>query len=516
MDTSLILVGLENALTLNNLMFITAGCAIGLLVGALPGLSATMALALLLPLTFSLPPETGLSMLAALYLSAMYGGSIAAIVLRTPGTPAAAATVMDGFPMAANGQAGRALGISLSASLVGGLISGVALLTVAPFLGKIVLLFGPVELFAIAVLGITMIGTLSKGSPIKGLFSGAVGLLLAMVGMDPTTGTPRFTFDTLDLYSGIPFTVALIGLFSLPQALSLAEQARAKRDRPNQISDRVLPHLPEFLRLLPNILRSSVIGVITGLIPGTGGDTASWFAYNEAKRFARDKSNFGKGDPAGIAAPEAANNAVVGGALIPTIALGIPGSSSTAVLIGALMVHGILPGPTLLTEYGDVTYTLIWAVILANIPLFLIGLVFTRLSIYVTRVPQMAVAVAIVVLSVIGAFAINNSMFDVWLMFAFGVLGYVLDRAGVPTAPMVIGLVLGMLLDNTLNQSMLIGYGEWTVFLDSPIAVTLLAISALSMLQVTPLGGWIGRLIRARKSADAPPVSKNKVCQEGN
>jgi len=513
MDTSLILVGLENALTFQNILFISAGCAIGLLVGALPGLSATMALALLLPLTFSLPPATGLCMLAALYLSAMYGGSIAAIVLRTPGTPAAAATVIDGFPMAASGQAGRALGISLAASLVGGLISGIALLTVAPFLGQIVLLFGPVELFAIAVLGITMIGTLSKGSPIKGLFSGAIGLLLAMVGMDPTTGTARFTFDSLDLYAGIPFTVALIGLFSLPQAMALMEQARARRDPPNQVSDRVLVRPREFMRLLPNILRSSGIGVITGLIPGTGGDTASWFAYNEAKRFARDKSQFGKGDPAGIAAPEAANNAVVGGALIPTIALGIPGSSSTAVLIGALMVHGILPGPTLLTEYGDVTYTLIWAVILTNIPLFLIGLLFTRLSIIVTKVPPAAVAVSIVVLSVIGAFAINNSLFDVWLMLGFGVFGYVLERAGIPTAPMVIGLVLGMLLDNTLNQSMLLGFGEWTVFTQSPIAITLLTIAAFSVLQATPVGGWIARLFRRRKAEPADTPKKHAYKQ---
>jgi putative tricarboxylic transport membrane protein len=506
MDTTLIAAGLSNALSLTNILFTTLGVAIGIVVGALPGLSATMALALLLPLTFTLPPDTGLCMLAALYLSAMYGGSIAAIVLRTPGTPAAAATVLDGFPMAAKGEAGRALGISLSASLVGGVVSGLALLTIAPFLGKIVLLFGPVELFAIAVLGITMIGTLSKGSPIKGLLSGALGLLLSTVGMDPTTGTPRFTFDDINLYSGIPFTVALIGLFSVPQALALAEQARVHRERPSQISDRVIPHLREFLSLVPNMLRSSVIGVITGLIPGTGGDTASWFAYNEAKRFSRNPSNFGKGDPAGIAAPESANNAVVGGALVPTIALGIPGSSATAVLIGGLMVHGILPGPTLLTEYGEVTYTLIWAVLLANIPLFLLGLAFTRASIVVTKVPPMAVAVSIIVLSVVGSYAINNNMFDVWLMLGFGLTGYVLERAGIPTAPMVIGLVLGMLLDNSLNQSLLIGFGSWGVFLDSPIAVGLLLVALLSIVQATPLARWI--MSGLRRALQSGPVSK--------
>ncbi|MCQ6258287.1 tripartite tricarboxylate transporter permease [Pseudomonas sp. Q11] len=486
MESSFIVTGLLNAISPYNILFIVLGTTLGLVVGALPGLSATMALALLLPLTFQLPPETGLCMMAALYLAAMYGGSIAAIILRTPGTPAAAATVMDGFPMGARGEAGRALGISLTASLVGGVFSGIALLTAAPFLGRLVLLFGPVELFAIAVLGITMIGTLSKGSSIKGLLSGAIGLLLSTVGMDSTSGTARFTFDNINLYSGIPFTVALIGLFSIPQAIALAEQSRGVQQVANQIRDRVLPHMSEFLKLLPNIIRSSAIGIVTGVIPGTGGDTASWFAYNEAKRFAKDKSGFGKGEPAGIAAPEAANNAVVGGALIPTIALGIPGSSTTAVLLGGLMVHGILPGPTLLTEHGAITYTLIWAVILANIPLFIIGLGMTRLCIYVTLVPKMVVALAIVVLSIIGALAINNNMFDVWLMLGFGALGYVFDRAKIPTAPLVIGLVLGALLDSSLAQSLLIGYGSWDVFLKSPIAAVLLLIALLSILQATP------------------------------
>jgi len=486
MDNPHIIIGLLNAISPYNIMFIVLGSALGIVVGALPGLSATMALALLLPLTFPLPPETGLCMLASLYVSAMYGGSVAAILLRTPGTPAAAATVMDGFPMGERGEAGRALGISLSASMVGGVIGGVSLLLAAPLLGKLVLLFGPVELFAIAVLGITMIGTLSKDSPIKGLLSGALGLLLAMVGMDSTTGSARFTFDNINLYSGIPFTVALIGMFSIPQALILAQQSRAETAKTREIKDRILPTIGEFLKLLPNMVRSSFIGIITGVIPGAGGDTASWFAYNEAKRFAKDKSQFGKGDPAGVAAPEAANNAVVGGSLVPTIALGIPGSSSAAVLLGGLMVHGILPGPTLLTEYGDVTYTLIWAVLFANIPMFIIGLVLMRGCIYVTKIPKMVVALVIVTLAVVGSFAVNNSFFDVWLMAGFGAVGYFLDRARIPVAPMIIGLVLGTLLDSSLTQSLLMGFGSWSVFTDSPIAFGLLLLAFLSVLQASP------------------------------
>ena len=423
--------------------------------------------------------------------------SIAAILLRTPGTPAAAATVLDGYPMAQRGEAGRALGLSLTASLIGGVISAIALLTIAPLLGSIVLNFGPVEIFAIAVLGITIIGSLSQGSTVLGLLAGAIGLLLGTIGMDPTTGTPRFTFGILNLFGGIEFTVALIGLFSIPQAIRLMlRDPDASDSVVSKVTDRMLPTARQFVELLPNSFRSAVIGVLTGLIPGTGGDTASWFAYNEARRFSKDKKAFGTGHPPGIVAPEAANNAVVGGALVPTIALGIPGSSATAVLLGGLMVHGILPGPTLMSEYGDVTYTLLWAVLFANVALFLVGLVFTRACVAVTKIPNRVVGPVIVVLSIIGAYAINNAMFDVWLMLAFGIVGFIFDEVGIPTPPLVIGLILGPVLDTSLQQSLLIGQGSWLIFLQSPISAVLLAIALLSVLQATPLFPALGRFVR--------------------
>jgi len=417
----------------------------------------------------------------------MYGGSISAILIRTPGTPAAAATVLDGYPMAQKGMAGKALGISLTASLVGGVLSSIALLTIAPALGYVALEFGPVELFAVAVLGITIIGSLSQGSTVLGLLSGAFGLLLAMVGMDPITGTPRFTFGLINLFSGIPFVVALIGLFSIPQALRLIEQGDDGTQVISRIQDRLLPAWKEFRSLIPTILRSSVIGIFTGIIPGTGGDTACWFAYNEAKRFSKRKAEFGSGVPEGIAAPESANNAVVGGALIPTISLGIPGSSATAILIGGLMVHGIMPGPTLMSEYAEVTYTLIWAVFFSNFAMFFIGLLFTKGAIIVTRVKNKVLAPIIVVLCVIGSFSINNSYFDVIMMFLFGLLGYVMEKVKMPTAPMVLGLILGKMMNNSLYQSLLIGHGSWLIFLKSPIAVILFIVSILSILQSTPL-----------------------------
>lgn len=498
-----ILLGLNNVLSLTNLFAIFIGTAIGLFVGAMPGLSATMAIALLLPITFALEPATGISMLASLYLAAMYGGSISAILIRTPGTPAAAATVMDGYPMAQNGQAGKALGVSLVASLFGGVISSIALLTVAPILGEVALKFGPVELFAVAVLGMTIIGSLSQGSSIKGLLAGVVGVMIAMVGMDPVSGVARFTFGNIYLYSGVSFVVALIGLFSIPQAVRLIQTDTETAQKITSIKDKMLPTWKELKGMLVTIFRGSFIGIIVGIIPGTGGDTACWFSYNEAKRFSKHKEKFGTGYPEGVAAAESANNAVVGGTLIPTLSLGIPGSSSTAVLMGALLVHGIQPGPELMTKYADVTYTLIWAVLLANIALFLVGILFTRISINVTRVPNKVIAPIIIVLCVIGAFSINNNIFDVYLMLGFGVLGFFMDKIKMPTAPMVVGLILGHMLDVSLHQALLISQGSWLVFIQNPVSAILLTIALLSILQNTPIFKWIRNMVKRNTSSSA-------------
>jgi putative tricarboxylic transport membrane protein len=494
-----ILLGLNNALSLTSLLAVIIGTSLGLFVGAMPGLSATMAIALLLPVTFGMAPAAGISMLASLYMGAMYGGSIAAILIKTPGTPAAAATVMDGYPLTQQGKAGKAFGISLVASLMGGVLSSIALLTIAPLLGNLALQFGPVELFSVAVLGITIIGSLSQGSTLLGLLSGAIGLLLALVGMDPITGTPRFTFGSIYLFSGVPYTVALIGLFSIPQAIRLIERDEKAKKAISKFTDKMLPTLKELKLIIPNAIRSSVIGIVTGIIPGTGGDTACWFAYNEAKRFSKNKDNFGKGSIEGLSAAESANNAVVGGALIPTLTLGIPGSSATAIIMGGLMVHGIMPGPTLMTEHADVTYTLIWALLFSSVAMFGLGLLFTRLAINVTKISNKMLAPVIIILCVIGAFAINNSIFDVYLMFAFGILGYFMDRINMPTAPMVVGMILGQMLDTSLHQSLLIGQGSWMVFIKNPISAVLLAIALISVLQSTPLFSFIKKKIKSNK-----------------
>lgn len=489
-----LLIGLTNALSPAALLAICVGTVVGLIVGAMPGLSATMAIALLVPITYAFSPDIGISMLAAIYLSAMYGGSISAILIKTPGTAAAAATVLDGYPMAQRGQAGKALSISLTASFIGGLISSIALLTVAPILGQTALEFGPVEIAAVCILGMTIIASLSQESTIKGLLSGAVGVLLSNVGMDPVSGYPRFSMGILELYSGIPFTVALIGLFSIPQVLRMIESDNTQAAQANDITDsvRVVPW-KELKPMMPTILRSTGIGIFTGLIPGTGGDTACWFAYNEAKRFApeRMKGEFGKGTPYGIAAPESANNAVAGGALIPTISLGIPGSSSTAVILGGLMAHGIMPGPTLMVEHAKVAYTLIWALFLTNFTMLLFGLGFTRLCVLVTKIPNKVLAIAVGIFCIIGSFAINNTFFDVYLMLGFGILGYCMDKLGVPVAPLVVGLILGTMLDTSLHQSLLISHGSWWIFVQEPISLVLLTISFLSFLSGTPFLAYI-------------------------
>ena len=489
------LFGLGNVLLFTNLLFIAIGMLLGIFIGSMPGLSATMGIAILLPLTYGMDPATGISMLASLYMGAMYGGSILAILINTPGTPAAAATGLDGYKMTENGQPGRALGISLVSSVIGGIIGAIVLLAFAPLLGTLALKIGAVELFAIAVLGITIISSLSAGSVVKGLLSGTLGLLISLIGMDAITGTARFTFGNIYFFDGISFVVALIGLFSIPQALKLVEKEKEKL-KVNKIEDKIFPKWKEIKPLTPTILRSSIIGVFTGLIPGTGGDTASWFSYNEAKRFSKHKEKFGTGHPEGLAAPESANNAVVGGALVPTITLGIPGSSATAVLLGGLMIHGIMPGPTLMTEHAGVAYTLLWAVLISCFFLLVIGLMYTKVAVNVTKIPPKVLAPIIILLSVIGTFAVHNSMVDVMVMLVFGLIGYFMDKVNIPVAPLVVGLILGTMLDTSMHTALRIAGGDWMTFLSSPVAVILLVIALITVLQSTPFFGKIKPLIR--------------------
>lgn len=463
------------------LLAIFGGVTIGIIIGALPGLSATMGVALLLPITFGMDAGIGLSMLVALYCGAMYGGSISAILLHTPGTPAAAATCLDGYPMAQKGQAGKAIGFSLVASFCGGMFSAFALLFIAPPLSKVSLLFGPPEYFSLAVLGLTLIATLTQGDWIKGSISGSVGLLIAMVGLDIVTAQSRFTFGRIELLSGIPLVVALIGVFSISQALILVEKEPAARFEAKKISGEILPKLGELKAVWLTILRSSIIGTWIGMIPGTGGDLATWVGYNEAKRSSKNSELFGTGIPEGVVASEAANNAVTGGALIPLLVLGIPGSSVTAVLLGGFLVHGLRPGPKFMTEYGDLSFTIIISLFIANIAMLILGIFFGKLGVLIAKIRDDFLVPVIITLSVIGSYAINNNMFDVVLMLIFGLLGYFMVKLNFPIAPMVLGLILGPLAETGLQQSLIISSGDWMIFFTKPLSLGLLILALISL-----------------------------------
>lgn len=402
-----LLPALENIFEPQALFTLFAGTIAGLIVGALPGLSSTMGVALAIPLTFGMDPKLGLMLLGAVYCSSVYGGSLTAILLRTPGTDASIATTFDGFPMTQQGLAGKAIGISTTASLVGGLISAVALLFIAPFLARMALKFGPSEYFLVGIFGLSVIISVSSGSYLKGLIAGFFGLLIATTGMDNFTGYPRFIFNNDSLLDGIPILPALIGLFSLSQAIKIAvSEQKSIITNPGSltISDRILPEKKDLQRTWKTILRSSIIGVIVGIMPGAGTSIASFISYNEAKRASKEPESFGKGNIEGVAAPEAANNAVTGGSLIPALTLGIPGNAVTAVFIGGLTIQGLIPGPNLFIKYGEITYTLILSLFLANIMFWVIGIAFAKQFVKIVKTPTKILAPIICVLSVIGSF----------------------------------------------------------------------------------------------------------------
>ena len=472
---------LSNVFNPITLAAIIAGVTMGIVIGALPGLSATMGVALLLPVTFGMDPGVGLPMLVAIYCGAMYGGSISAILIHTPGTPAAAATCLDGYPMAQKGEAGKAIGFSLVASFCGGIFSAFALLFIAPALSKVSLLFGPAEYFTLAILGLTLMATLAQGDWIKGLISGTLGLFLATVGLDIVTAQSRFTFGQVELLGGIPLVVVLIGMFSISQALLLIEKKVKSNVEAKKVSGRILPKLSELKEVWVTILRSSIIGTWIGMIPGTGGDLATWVGYNEAKRSSRNSELFGTGIPEGVVASEAANNAVTGGALIPLLTLGIPGSSTTAVLLGGFLVHGLRPGPKFMTEYGDLSFTIIISLFIVNVFMLILGIFFGKMGVYITKIREDLLAPVIITLSVIGTYAINNSVFDVGLMFIFGLLGYIMVKCKFPTAPMVLGLILGPIAETGLQQSLLISSGSWLIFVTKPVSLTLVILAVVSL-----------------------------------
>ena len=481
-----ILMGLTTAVQPMNILVTVVGTVLGIIFGMLPGLSGTMGIAILLPITYSMSPVAALLLMVSIFCGSLYGGSSSAILLSTPGTPAAAATIFDGYPMTKQGRASEALMEAAVSSFWGGVLSLVALFTMAPAIAKFSLKFGPIENFMIAIFGLTIIASIASKNMLKGLISGLVGLLMSCVGMDSFVGHARYTFGVAYLQTGIQLIVALIGLFSIPQVLSLVSGdnvAIVDKDMIRNLKPAKFT-AKDICRYPGTYLRSSIIGTIVGIIPGAGGSIAAFLGYNEAKRASKTPELFGTGLREGVGASESANNAVSGGSLIPMLTLGIPGSTACAVMLGGMMVHGLLPGNDLFTVQANVIYPVMSGMFFSNLAFMIIGITCAKYFAYIARVPIYLLAPVIVVFCTVGAFAISNSMIDVYVMILFGVIGFFLTHFNFDVTPVVLGLILGTIAEGGLGRAIMISGGipgALTSLFTSPICVVLLVISVASI-----------------------------------
>lgn len=447
------------------------GTAVGIAVGALPGLSATMGIAVLIPLTFTMEPLVALGMIAGIYNGSMYGGSIPAILLRIPGTPAGIATVFDGHEMARQGKARLALDISLVSSSLGSAVSAVALLLVAPPLALIALEFSPADYFWLAVFGMTTIAIMLAGDPAKGILSACFGLCVGIVGIDAISGNERFTFGTVEFLSGIHIVVLLTGLYAIPPAIDLLLGKNAIEAGKVDLGERS-EGFP-WSSLIPTWARASGIGLVVGLIPALGGNIAALLAWQEERRYSRRKDNWGKGEPAGLAAPECANNADTAATLIPALTLGIPGNAVAAVILGALLVHGLRPGPELFRADADITYGFMLTMLVTSGLMLVIGKLGARAYVNVLRVPRQLLGPIILSLTVVGVYAIHNSVFEVVLMLCFGLIGFAMEKMAIPTAPAVLAVILGPIAEENLRRALLISGDDYRYLLQGPISIVL-------------------------------------------
>lgn len=473
-----------------SIMLLIGGIVVGLIIGILPGLGPPIAIALALPFTFHLDTVPSLVLLLGIYSAAIYGGSISAIAVGIPGTGAAIATVEDGHKMYKAGRGGEALGWSLSGSIIGGLVSVVCLALIAPLLAQLAAKFGPREYLAISVFGLVVVVRVAGKSLSKGLLMGALGIFLTTWGLDELNGTERYTFGSYHLYEGLPLVPFLVGLFAMSEVLIGAERAHKKIEF-NQSSLTVkLPGLNALRKMKEVLLRSSLIGTVIGIIPGEGAAVGAFFAYSEAKRRSNHPEKFGTGIAEGIVAPETANNATVGGALVPTLTLGVPGSPAAAVLLGALMIQGLAPGPALFSDRPDVMYAIFIGLFFINILMIVIGLLAIRFAAKLIMVPTAVIVPTVMLLCFVGIYSVSNSMFNVGVMLGAGILGYVVRKLGYSIAPLSIGFVLGPILENSLRQSLTIADGSVAEFFNTPIGFSIYAALALTILW-GPVTHWL-------------------------
>ncbi|MBS3969013.1 MAG: tripartite tricarboxylate transporter permease [Clostridia bacterium] len=501
------------------LMLIVVSLAGGIVIGALPGFSPTMGVALLVPFTFAMTPVEGLTVLAGVYTGAVYGGSISAILLNIPGAPANIATLFDGYPMAQKGEGRKALLASAIASAHGGFLSAIALLIFAPLLAVVALKFGAAEKFWVAVFGLVIIASLGTGKElIKGLVSGGFGVWLGMIGTSPSTGEPRFTFGIMDLWGGINLIPALVGFFAFTQVLIYFENIMQSGERqiiqaPTKKGDIWALYKETWLKFKKLQLFTGILGTILGIIPGAGGQVGGIVAYDQAKRFSKNPSEYGTGKIEGVIAPECANNATVGGSLIPLLTLGIPGSPTAAVLLGGLLIHGLWPGPLLFSVNGEITFTFMAAFLLSQIALLFVAIVILNYAAHILKVKDFYLGPSVIALCLFGSFAVNNNFFDIYVMLVLGIIGYFFLKIGILPAPAVLGLILGRIAEESFILGMRTGLakdGVWHYFFSRPISLGVIAI----ILAVVASTIWMERnRLKAEKMARAV---NGKVDEEVN
>lgn len=465
--------------SLENMIALFCGVLGGVIVGALPGLTGAMAVTLALPFTFYMAPITSLMLLLGIYKGSMYGGSISAILIRTPGTAAAACTAMDGYPMATQGKAGKALYMALYASCFADMISNLSLIFFTGFIASFALRFGPPEFFSLICFSLTIVAGLSGQSLLKGLISAAMGLLLSSIGMDIVFGTGRLTFDNINLMAGLSFIPLLIGLFAIPEIIQATVPSKTQMPQA-EIGDCKVT-FAEFKRCFKSIFRGSIIGVIMGAIPGIGGAPAAYLSYSEAKRYAKDPSTFGKGDLEGIAAAEAGNNGVCGSTLIPLLSLGVPGDIVTAVMLGAFMMHNITPGPMLFENDLPLVYALYLGIIVSSLFLYIAGITCIRSVTKITQVPKAVLFPCILSICLFGAYSINNSEFDLLVLTCMGVVGCYMRRHHVAEAPFLVAFILGPLFEDNLRRSLLLSYGNPSILWSTYICWFFIALTVISL-----------------------------------
>lgn len=478
-----IIAGFGNVASVESMIVMNLGMLAGIVFGAIPGLTVLLAIVLFLPFTFGMSDTSGILLLLGIYCGGTYGGSVSAILINTPGTPNSAATVLDGHAMAKQGKARRALQAALYASVIGGIASALVLLFAAPQIAKATRFFGPAEYFSLAVFGISIISGVSGGNILRGLITGCIGILISMIGQDATSGVFRFSFDIIDFAAGLDLVPVLIGLFAISEIMSKAKGGKKAGESAVKVeldsSSRL--GLRELMASKVVLLRSTVIGIVIGAIPGTGGGIASFLGYHDAKKLSKDPDEFGKGALDGILAPEAANNAVTGGALIPTITLGVPGDSVTAVMLGALMLNGLIPGSRIFIDHRDTMYTLLIGFIAINLFMLLQGRVFIKFFSLITKIPEKLLMPILFVLCAAGSYAVSNSVFNVLVMLAFGGIAYFLAIAEYPIVPMLLGIILGPMAESNLKRALTIADGSPLIFFTRPISLAFIVLTVVSI-----------------------------------